>query len=63
MDEPLPKNLRSIGGFISVTQFQVAKVIDARRSQAVGILLSTTRLDMSEIEHGESNDLVSKWRS
>lgn len=32
-------------------QKQSAKVIEAKRSQAVGILLSTIRLEMSEIEH------------
>jgi len=33
--------------------FQVAKVITPKRSQTIGILLSSLRIDMSEIEHGE----------
>ena len=32
---------------------QVAKVIIPKRSQTIGILLSSLRLEMSEIEDGE----------
>lgn len=37
---------------IPVIIFQVAKVLSPKRSQLVGILLSSLRVDVSDIEHG-----------
>lgn len=38
--------------YILVILFQVAKVLSPKRSQLVGILLSSLRVDVSDIEHG-----------
>lgn len=38
--------------YIPVILFQVAKVLSPKRSQLVGILLSSLRVDVSDIEHG-----------
>lgn len=37
--------------------FQVVKLLNNKRSQAVGILMSSLHLDMKDIQHGEFNFL------
>lgn len=39
--------------YIPVILFQVAKVLSPKKSQLVGILLSSLRVDVSDIEHGK----------
>ena len=39
---------------ICLCYFQVAKIIIPKRSQTIGILLSSLRLEMSEIEDGKA---------
>lgn len=39
--------------YIPVIFFQVAKVLSPKKSQLVGILLSSLRVDVSDIEHGK----------
>lgn len=38
--------------------FQLIKLLDGKRSQAVGILISSLHLEMKDIQQGEQNSFV-----
>lgn len=52
---------------IFVCFFQIIKLLDGKRSQAVGILISSLHLEMKDIQQGEyplrmSNSCKSLWK-
>lgn len=40
---------------------QVAKILDSKRSQNVGILAQSLHVDFTEIENGKQRNLIMLW--
>ena len=57
--DPRRSVLRVLSSTASACVFQVVKLLNNKRSQAVGILMSSLHLDMKDIQHGGSRGQAS----